>query len=213
MEVYNSDDEQVEALKKWWAENGKSIIGGIVLGLGGVLGWQGWQGYQKDVSEQGAAQFNQLSALLKQGNVDRATTQAQHLVSDYQGTAYGVFGAWALASMAVNHGDLETASSHLQWAMDNSPDQSTALLSRLRLARVLVSSNQLDAAMNLIQGQQNNAFAAEFEVLAGDIAAQQGNVAEARAAYRRALQNDTASRIEVEMKLYNLGPGAAEQSS
>ena len=42
-----TDEEQVEALKKWWRENGKSVVGGVVLGLALVGGWRGWQYYEQ----------------------------------------------------------------------------------------------------------------------------------------------------------------------
>ena len=38
MDVYTSEDEQVEALKKWWKENGKSVIGGVIIGAGLLFG-------------------------------------------------------------------------------------------------------------------------------------------------------------------------------
>ena len=38
MEFEKSDQEQVEALQKWWKENWLSLLGGLVLGLGGILG-------------------------------------------------------------------------------------------------------------------------------------------------------------------------------
>ena len=30
---YETDDEKVEAIKKWWQDNGPSIAAGLVLGL------------------------------------------------------------------------------------------------------------------------------------------------------------------------------------
>ena len=37
MEIYNSEEQQVEAIKRFWKENGTAIIAGVVLGLGGLL--------------------------------------------------------------------------------------------------------------------------------------------------------------------------------
>jgi len=31
LDVYSTEEEQVEAIKKWWNENGKSIIAGIII--------------------------------------------------------------------------------------------------------------------------------------------------------------------------------------
>ena len=51
MSTYQTDEEQVEAIKRWWKENGKSVIGGIVLRFAVIGGWQGWQGYQRNQGE------------------------------------------------------------------------------------------------------------------------------------------------------------------
>ncbi len=52
IDPYASEDEQVEAIKKWLKENISSIIAGIIIGLGGIFGWQLWTNYQTDEAEQ-----------------------------------------------------------------------------------------------------------------------------------------------------------------
>ncbi len=44
---YETEEQQVEALKEWWAENGKAVIAGIVLGAGVIGGWTFWKGHQE----------------------------------------------------------------------------------------------------------------------------------------------------------------------
>ena len=39
IEISDSEEEQVDKIKKWWDANGKQIIAGAVLGLAGVFGW------------------------------------------------------------------------------------------------------------------------------------------------------------------------------
>ena len=38
MEIYSTEEQQVEAIKSFWKENGSQIIVGAVLGLGGFSG-------------------------------------------------------------------------------------------------------------------------------------------------------------------------------
>ena len=45
-----TEEEQVEQLKKWWKENGLSIVGGVVVGLALVFGWRSWQHHQLERS-------------------------------------------------------------------------------------------------------------------------------------------------------------------
>ena len=37
MEGYISDNEQVEVIRKWWRENGKSLVLGLIIGLVGLF--------------------------------------------------------------------------------------------------------------------------------------------------------------------------------
>jgi predicted negative regulator of RcsB-dependent stress response len=37
-----TEEEQIEALKRWWEENGKQTLLGIALIVGGYFGWQAW---------------------------------------------------------------------------------------------------------------------------------------------------------------------------
>ena len=50
MEQY-TDDERVEDLKKWWKENGASIIVGIALGVMAIFGWRYWNSYRDAQAE------------------------------------------------------------------------------------------------------------------------------------------------------------------
>jgi len=40
VDEFSTEDEQVEAIKKWWKENGTSLIVGVVLGLSVLFGWR-----------------------------------------------------------------------------------------------------------------------------------------------------------------------------
>ena len=38
MNDYATEEQQVEAIKSWWQENGKAVVLGAVIGLGGLWG-------------------------------------------------------------------------------------------------------------------------------------------------------------------------------
>ena len=46
MEIYNNDEQQAEAIKEWWKENGKAILVGATLGLVGMFGWRYFNEYR-----------------------------------------------------------------------------------------------------------------------------------------------------------------------
>jgi predicted negative regulator of RcsB-dependent stress response len=58
-----SEEEQIEKLKRWWAEQGRGVIAAIVLLVGG---WGGWSYYQSSVEEAAlvaSSEYQQLSDL------------------------------------------------------------------------------------------------------------------------------------------------------
>ena len=46
MEVYTTENEQVDALRRFFAENGKALAVGVVLGIGALVGWRYWQSHE-----------------------------------------------------------------------------------------------------------------------------------------------------------------------
>ena len=44
MADYQSEEEQIEAFKQWWVDNGLKLVAAAVLAIGGTLSWQSWQG-------------------------------------------------------------------------------------------------------------------------------------------------------------------------
>jgi predicted negative regulator of RcsB-dependent stress response len=43
VEIYENDNEQVDALKRFFAENGKALAVGVILGIGALVGWRYWK--------------------------------------------------------------------------------------------------------------------------------------------------------------------------
>lgn len=209
MNVHLSEEEQVEALKKWWKENGKSVVAGVVIGLGGVFGWQAWTQHQQATAEQASAQFEQLNQSVAVG-APQAEQHAKAIIQDYQGTAYAVFAALELAKVKVEQGDTATAKAQLQWAMDNADDASLKQIARLRMVRVLLGDGDADGASSILAGAPADSYKAELAELRGDIAAAKGDFSAARQAYQEALNSQVGSTAVVQMKLDDLSTNLSD---
>lgn len=212
METYETEEQQVEALKKWWKENGRSVIAGIVIGLGAVGGWQAWNSYKGGVNEQAANAFAEITVAVDSGNTESAIKQAERLIEEYGSTSYATFAALTRAKLAMEAGDSVTAQSQLEWALDHAPDSGFEQIARIRLARVLFTKGDLDSAAALAQ-QGSKAFAGEYAALRGDIAAARGDKNAARAAYQEALDNGASDPALIQMKLDDLAPAESPAKS
>lgn len=205
MSTYQTEEEQVEAIKKWWKENGKSVIGGVVLGFAIIGGWQGWQGYQRNQGEAASAYFDGMRQAVRSGRDDKAIEDGKRLIGDFGGSSYASFAALELARLAYERSEKAVARDHLQWVSDSAPDPSIRELARLRLGRLLLDMQELDALQSLLGQQASAAFAGEFAALLGDYERARGNDDAAREAYQEALVKGVEDEELLRMKITDLG--------
>jgi len=219
VESYRSEEEQVEALRRWWDENGRSTLVGIGLALVAAFGWQGWQQHNQEQREVASDLYQQLLesagegelAPAREGVVERLAVQ---LKEDYSGTSYAQFASFQLARLAVAAGDMAAAESELRWvlaAADSGSD--TALVARQRLARVLASGGDTEAALKLLQVSGSNPYMASYALARGDILLAAGRRNEAVDAYQLARQMtaENSGQLNIatlDQKLASLSPVA-----
>ncbi len=208
MDFNSSDDEQVEALKKWWAENGRSLVVGLVLGISGIFGWQYWQGYTAQRAEVASLEYELMIVALKENKAREVESRAEQLVLNFSSTPYAALAGLAVARSKVDAGDMVGAQPHLQWVIDNASDAAVKALAAYRLARVTLSAGDAAGAKVMIPEDKPVGFAAHYAELEGDIAFSLGNTDSARKAYAVALElmdTTAARRSLVQMKKDDLG--------
>ncbi len=207
MNVYETDEEKVEAIKGWWKENGLSVAGGLAIGLAAVFGWRAWVDHQEGQAQQASAAFEQLVATVETGNADAARTQARLLLEKHGDSAYGALTQLMLAKVEIAAQQPQAARQALEQAMAKAPEPGLAKVAALRLARLLMAQGEGEAALALIAHEDRGGpFAADFAALRGDLALASGRVAEARADYERAIAQGAANTALLRLKLENLPP-------
>ncbi|MEJ1353472.1 MAG: tetratricopeptide repeat protein [Candidatus Sedimenticola sp. (ex Thyasira tokunagai)] len=204
VDVNLSEEEQVEQLKKWWKENGTSVIAGVVIGLGGVFGWQYWTQHQQSIAEQASAQFEQLNHSVATGAENLATVQAEGVINNYPDSSYAVFSALSLAKLKLQQDDAAGAKVQLQWVLDNTTDQSLKQVARLRKARILLSEGDAEAVEAIVATAPDDSFRGTFAELKGDAALLKGDKSAARQAYGQALELQAGNSALVQMKFDDL---------
>jgi predicted negative regulator of RcsB-dependent stress response len=202
---HETEEEQIEALKRWWAEFGNRVM--LVLGLV-VCSYGGWQyvdQQQRERAEIASNDYSDMLDILDQQPLGTAletavgeqiVNAAQDLKSQHENSGYAHLGALAAARVAVEQGDLDTAAAELQWALEHNPDKIKERVVRLRLARVEAARGNFDAALALVQGIDPGALKSLYEEAKGDFYAQQGNAAAALTAYEAAVEsNDSRDNV------------------
>jgi predicted negative regulator of RcsB-dependent stress response len=214
MAELRTDEEQIEAIKQWWKNNGSSLLIGIGAALAIVFGWQAWQNQQAQQRTEAASQFVTLMNAFgteDETSADTVAFVAKTLRDDHADSAYAVYANLMLARVQlIQNSDAEGAVESLQWALDKAAEtQPLALVVRSRLAQAQMALEDYDAALATIDGaKDSDAFGAMFAELRGDILLAKGNQDGAREAYLAAREQGEENRSGVlQLKLADLGVG------
>lgn len=203
-----SDEEQIERIRDWWSDNGRTVIAGVVLGVAGLVGWQGWQAWQDNRAASAAAAFAQLEQMAASGE-GNVVEQAQSVASAHDGTSYTAL-AWLIgAGAAVENNDLDTAVAYLEQARASADRKQFVAVADLRLARVLWAQGKHQEALDRL-AEPPAGFNGLFAELRGDVLADQGELVAAREAYEQAAAESGGNGL-LQMKLDSL-PAAGEES-
>jgi predicted negative regulator of RcsB-dependent stress response len=205
------EQEQIDSLKTWWKMYGNLVTGVVVAASLAVIGWQGWNWYQRGQAAQASAIYAVLEQAVAARDAQRVKAAAGELAEKYGSTSYATLGALLAARQSFDAGDLKTAKAQLGWAAEHAKDELKDL-ARLRLAAVLLDEQAFDEALKQLEAAPAPAFAVRYLELKGDVLVAQGKKADARAAYKSALDKDQGGerpgRELLRQKLDNLGDAA-----
>jgi len=113
VESYQTEEEQLEALRRWWKENGRSTVAAVVVALAGTFGWQSWQASKAEQEQRASDLYQAMMTALVTEQAGSAAGQgvdlANQLKRDYDGTTYAQFAALQMAAIAVKDGKLADA--------------------------------------------------------------------------------------------------------
>ncbi|OOF55649.1 hypothetical protein BKK56_05370 [Rodentibacter genomosp. 2] len=203
--AYSIEEEQeINQLKEWWKENGKTIIVAFILGVSGMFGWRYWQTYQANQIAEASAGYDSLIYAAEQDSAAQKTKLAEFVQANSK-TSYAVFALFDEAKNAVAKQDFAGAEVALQQVLTQSQDELLTSLAALRLSAVQFQLGQLDSALSTLEQVKSAGFNARKILLVGDIQLAKGDTVAAKNSFEQVLQ--TGSSLEqqmAQMKLNNL---------
>lgn len=207
---FETEEQQVEALKEWWSENGRAVIVGVVLGAGLIGGWTMWKGSQEKAALAASDTFSESLDIQNQEdtNLDSMNKLAETVSDDQPKSLYASYTRLAAAREAVEAGDLEAAKDHLAWTVDNVKQDEVKLIASVRLARVTAALGDTDAALKLLPDSYADSFAGIIEEARGDVLVAAGDAGAALSAYQKAQESGSVSNpTALTMKINELATG------
>ncbi|ORU93672.1 MAG: hypothetical protein A6F70_06300 [Cycloclasticus sp. symbiont of Bathymodiolus heckerae] len=216
MDVYQTEEEQVESLKKWWAENSRAIFFGVGLSLFAIFGWQSWKEQTQTHALEASDLYQQLAQSMKDSKFDAALLLANEISTSYADTAYGPLAGMQKAKAQVETGDRKGAISTLEGVAVADGNSSIRHVARVRAFRIRVGDGEMKAVIADIDsviaeegGINPGEFIGQYEALKGDAYRLLGDVEKARHGYIAALRNATLDHRLIQLKLDDLGPPPA----
>ena len=202
------EQEQVDALKNWWKDNGKSVILALALALSIFVAAKGWQSYKEKQSNDAATLFTELNKQVNSNDPKRVNDAAAAVMDKYASSAYAPRAALIAAQNNIQTKDNAHAKTQLQWVIEHSGEAALKDVARLKLAGLLLDEKNYADALALLNATHPESFNGLYADLKGDVLNAQGKIDDARIAYQQAYDKTDAKspyHSLIQMKLDALG--------
>lgn len=202
------EQEQVDALKAWWNDNGKWVIGVLVVGLLAFAGNQYWKNRQAGQAEEAAKLYSEVMKQTASNDAKRIGDAADALVNRYGNSAYAPRAQLLAAQASLQVRDIPRAKVQLNWVIEHASESALQDTARLKLASVMLDEEKYDEALKQLEAAHPESFTGLYADLKGDVLSAMGKLADARVAYQLALEKtDVKStyRNLIQLKLDGLG--------
>ena len=203
------EQEQLAELKAWWKQHGNRLAAMILAVAVGFAGWVAFRSYSQSQSLQASVLYDTVAKAAQANDAKALRDASGALAENYAGTAYASMGALLSARYYFDREDLKSAKAQLQWVIERGSSDDFKSLARLRLAAVLLDEKAYDEALKQLEAAPAAAYEAQYAALRGDILVAKNQAAEARAAYKLALEKadkkNAPFQESVRMRLDALG--------
>jgi predicted negative regulator of RcsB-dependent stress response len=209
------EQEQVDALKAFWAKYGNLIMWSVTLVLAVFAGYSYWTKMQRDKAGQASTLYGEMQRAVEGGDDKRAAQIFGDMKSKAPKTTYTQFGGLLAAKAQADKGDTVNATANLQWVAENGNDENAAV-AHLRLAGLLADAKKYDDALKELALVKPLSFAPLVSDRRGDIELARGQKDAATKAYKAAwdaLPETAQYRFLLDAKLTALGAAPAASAA
>jgi len=123
MDNYETEEQQVEAIKKWWSENFKMVVFFVVIGLGSIVGVQQWKQGQSVKAQTASLEYDHILNVVKENKGEPINLQVETMLNDYADYTYAALSAMLEAKQMIDAGKLAQAEEKFQWVIKNGKAQ------------------------------------------------------------------------------------------
>ena len=160
-----------------------------------IGGWTGWVEYTRIQQESASTIFQEVAVAVVNGDAATAEVASRQLLDDHGGTNYADNAQLLLARSRFEKNDVEGARNLLLEVVNSANEVSTQHVARLRLAHLMLSQQEYEEAIDLLNVTNLNGLDSHYHELRGD-------------AYRH-LNQLVKAREEYELSIETLAPNSS----
>ena len=187
IEGYETEEQQVDAIKQWWKENGTMLVVGAVVGLAGLWGWRYYGETVLAGQEKASTEFAQVLVKFEAQGSEQGTADMSTFIADNKGNNYATLASLLLAKAAVEAKDYTLAKTQLTNLLADNSYQPLTPVIQLRLARVSTELGEYDQALAILDKITEKGFEVKANQSKGVVYLKQGDLDLARRAFQAAV--------------------------
>ena len=200
IEGYETEEQQVEAIKGWWKKNGNTLVISAVVGLAGLWGWRYYNESVTTAHESTSQAFSEMQTKFAAETGEKDLQVISDFVAENNDNTYGLLASLLLAKEAVEQHKYDLAKTQLQQAQKQNSYKPLNPVINLRLARVESELGDNDAALATLALITEKPFLARAEQLKGNVYLQMDDQDKARSAFQDAI-NNSQGRVDPVLQL------------
>ena len=220
-----TEQEQIQAIKDWWKENGTQILIVLSLAAVGYFGFNWWQSQKETKWNEVGVAYDQYLESVATASSSLSPTDEQistvnfhtdQLIENYGDTHYAILAALNTAAFDIGRDDVQAAIQRLEWARSEAESEADVQLVNYRYALVQAQLGNIEDSLSILS-ESNEFFASLYAEARGDILLSVGRSSEALAAYQSAIETITEEDISrkqlLDAKVISLTQGVLAVSS
>ncbi|MBV7434293.1 tetratricopeptide repeat protein [Cardiobacteriaceae bacterium TAE3-ERU3] len=183
--IDRTDEETGELVRAWLQRYGLAIIGGIVLAIVVIAGYEWWKNKQQHIAGEVSAQVIALNEAVAADELDKAeATYAKIEDGNLKPLA-----SLLMAAAYSNDNQLDKAQNYYDLAA-KSDDALVSQTANWQLAQIHITKQDYSAAKQTLQALKGSAYERQIPLLNAVIAQNQGEQQAALDAYKQALRDN-----------------------
>lgn len=182
-----TEEEQIQAIKKWWMRYNTPILVLLSVIMLSVAGYRYWNWHHEKLLTQASTVYERLMVSFSEHKNKEIRSYANQLIKNYDQTVYADAARMTLAKIYVAKDQNEKAEKLLNEVVLHSKVPAFKQIAKIRIARLLVARKSFDQAFNQLAVIDDNAYMTTVNELKGDIFVAKGEYQKAIKSYKQAI--------------------------